>query len=84
MNVPLLKSSIALGDPDFSRSRAFYPQPACMVGVLSFSAKAGNFAGSRKVERAHIGAAAASAVAVRGSKEPIPSSIRELLRESQS
>ena len=55
-----------------------------MVGVLSFSAKAGNFAGSRKVERAHIGAAAASAVAVRGSKEPIPSSIRELLRESQS
>ena len=53
-----------------------------MVEVLSFSAKAGNFAGSRKVERAHIGAAAA--VAVRGSKEPIPSSIRELLRESQS
>ena len=55
-----------------------------MVEVLSFSAKAGNFAGSRKVERAHIGAAAAAAVAVRGSKEPIPSSIRELLRESQS
>ena len=78
----LLKSRIALGDSDFSSSRAFYPQPACMVGVLSFSAKAGNFAGSRKVERAHIGAAAA--VAVRGSKEPIPSSIRELLRESQS
>ena len=80
----LLKSRIALGDSDFSSSRAFYPQPACMVGVLSFSAKAGNFAGSRKVERAHIGAAATAAIAVRGSKEPIPSSIRELLRESQS
>ena len=57
---------------------------ACMVEVLSFSAKAGNFAGSRKAERAHIGAAATAAIAVRGSKEPIPSSIRELLRESQS
>ena len=41
----LLKSRIALGDLDFSSRRAFYPQPACMVGVLSFSAKAGNFAG---------------------------------------